>query len=508
MSAETSRREFLKAGAILTAGAGVLKAGVASGQASTTESVCSGADVIVVGAGFAGMVAAYRLMKAGRSVIVMDAQNRVGGRSWSTTLSDGTFLDIGAGWTGSTEFNILRLISELGLTTYPTYGLVPSQGSSIFVGADGKVARFTGLNFPISPTGKKQVFNAIGTIDLLADTIPLEAPWKAARADEFDRISAGVFAEQTISDPEALKVVLENLTTVLCLSPYAVSFLQLLWATHSAGGVERFGQVPGGWAELRIVGGTQQIPIRIAQCLTKVLGEGSIVLNNAVRGIEQSDAGVKVMTDQGIYQARRVICAVATSQSGFIRYHPILPADRAQLIQRYPQGSVMKLQLVYDRAFWRDNGLTGNSFAADDSFITQTVDAGGPAGKPTPGIMCAFADDDKPREMGRMTRDQRKAIIMKELTPRFGSRIGQLSKRITPNYIEFISEDLELIRGDYAGQPGPHVLTGFGFGPAVRAPFGRIHWAGVDTATIWMGTINGAAQSGERAANEVVRAGL
>ena len=83
-----------------------------------------------------------------------------------------------------------------------------------------------------------------------------------------------------------------------------------------------------------------------------------------------------------------------------------------------------------------------------------------------------------------------------------------LSTRITPNYFEFISEDLEWIRGDYASTPGPRVLTASGFGPALRAPFGRIHWAGIDTATIWYQSIDGAAQSGERAALEVVNAGL
>src|SRR3981189_3359427 len=95
------------------------------------------ADVVVVGAGFAGMAAAYRLWQRHHSVIVVDAMDRVGGRSWSTTLSDGTFLDIGAGWTGSTEYHILKLVQELGLTTYQQYGLGDNEGKNLFIAADG-----------------------------------------------------------------------------------------------------------------------------------------------------------------------------------------------------------------------------------------------------------------------------------------------------------------------------------------------------------------------------------
>src|SRR5258708_1094503 len=90
--------------------------------------------------------------------------------------------------------------------------------------------------------------------------------------------------------------------------------------------------------------------------------------------------------------------------------------------------------------------------------------------------------------------------IIQELVPRFGEKVKHLSKSIKPNYVEFISQDLEWVRGDYASTPGPRVLTASGFGPALRTPFKRIHWSGVDTATIWYQSIEGAAQSGERAA--------
>jgi monoamine oxidase len=462
------------------------------------------ADVVVVAAGFGGMVAAYRLHQMGHSVIVVDAMNRVGGRSWSTTLSDGTFLDIGAGWTSSTEFNILALVRELGLLTYTQYGLGPNQGLNLFVGSDGKVTTYTGLNFPVSQQAKDQIANAIFTIDSMAETVPLDAPWTAANAVGWDNTSAGVFGRSLVTDPDAFAVVMANLTTIFGLSPFTVSLLHLLWDSHAAGGVEKFGPVVGGSVEYRIVGGTQQIPLEIA----RRLGKGAFVVNSSVRELNQDDTGVTVVSELATLRARRVIVAIPTCLTGFIRYNPILPSDRAQLIQRTCQGSAMKIQLVYDRAFWRDMGLNGNSLAINGSIVPQTLDAGGPAGVNTPGILACFMDDDGARDLGRLSQAERKSRIIAELGPRFTKQVANLSNNIRPNYFEFISQDLEWARGDYASTPGPRVLTASGFGPALRAPFGRIHWAGVDTATIWYQSIDGAAQSGNRAATEVVQAGL
>jgi monoamine oxidase len=194
--------------------------------------------------------------------------------------------------------------------------------------------------------------------------------------------------------------------------------------------------------------------------------------------------------------------------TGFIRYDPILLADRAQLIQRTPQGSAMKIQMVYDRAFWRDEGLSGNSFAINDTIVPQTLDSGGPKGKDEPGILGVFIDDDKSRDLGRLSLKERQERILRELVPRFGEKVLHLSEKIQPNYFEFTSQDMEWVRGDYASTPGPRVLTASGFGPALREPINRIHWAGVDTATIWYQSIEGAAQAGERAAAEVIKAGL
>src|SRR5437588_9596024 len=146
MKRRSDRRQFLQTAALATAGASVLGAPAVAARPGRGVNGATTADVVVVGAGFGGMVAAYRLQQMGHSVIVVDALDRVGGRSWSTTLSDGTFLDIGAGWTGSTQFNIQRLIHELGLSTYTQYGLGPNQGLNLFIGSDQIIRPYSGLS--------------------------------------------------------------------------------------------------------------------------------------------------------------------------------------------------------------------------------------------------------------------------------------------------------------------------------------------------------------------------
>jgi monoamine oxidase len=450
------------------------------------------------------MVAAYRLWQAGYRVKVVEALDRVGGRSWSTTLSDGTFVDIGAGWTGSTQPYVLELVEELGLKTYTQYGLGEDEGQNLFVARDGELRCYDGLDFPVSDEAGLEVAAAVAAIDVLAETVPVDAPWTAEQAGEWDRISAGVWVRENVKDPEAYAVVTANLTTIFAVSPFAVSFLHLLWEARLAGGVESFGPMEGGSIHLRIQGGTQGIPREIQ----RRMGDDAFILCSPVRELRRDDDGVTVVSERATLRCARVIVAVPTCLAGFIRYLPPLPADRAQLIQCMPQGSAIKAHLVYDRAFWRDDGLTGNSFSIDGSLVSQTLDAGGPAGVDEPGILALFLDDDGARDLGRLEKEERKRRLIEDLVPRFGSCVRELSSTIEPNYVELASQDVEWFRGDYAGTPGPRVLTAFGFGPAIRAPVGRIHWAGVDTATVWYHHLEGAAQSGVRAALEVVEAGM
>ena len=109
-----SRREIV--GAAVT---GTIAAGIGPAEAASRQ---QRVDVCIVGAGFAGLAAAYRLKQAGLNVVVLEARKRVGGRSWSVKMKDGTFVDFGGQWVGSTQERFYALIKETGAETYPSPG--------------------------------------------------------------------------------------------------------------------------------------------------------------------------------------------------------------------------------------------------------------------------------------------------------------------------------------------------------------------------------------------------
>src|ERR1700676_165827 len=98
------------------------------------------ADVCVVGAGYAGLTAALRLHQQGRSVVVLEARDRVGGRVWTQQVSDGFSVDRGAAWLAPKHDAIFRLARDFGVPTYKTW----VKGAHLLIDED-RTRRYTGL---------------------------------------------------------------------------------------------------------------------------------------------------------------------------------------------------------------------------------------------------------------------------------------------------------------------------------------------------------------------------
>src|SRR5436305_15074651 len=150
------------------------------------------ADVCVVGAGFAGLTAARRLSQAGQSVVVLEARDRVGGRIWTQVLGDGTPVDRGGAWLAPGHDAIFRLADEVGATTYKTW----VKGAHLLVG-EGRTRRYTGLIPKISPLAIVTIALAQMRIDRMAKSLPLETPWTAKRAAEWDARSVASWLEHS-----------------------------------------------------------------------------------------------------------------------------------------------------------------------------------------------------------------------------------------------------------------------------------------------------------------------
>src|SRR5215204_1509537 len=146
-----------------------------------TANVPERVDVVVVGGGMAGLSAARDLLAANVSVLVLEARNRVGGRLLNHTLGNGSVVELGGQWVGPTQDRVLALAEELGLGLFPTY----VEGEH-FLSMDGSVKRYVGEDFALPESALADLEETWERLRKMADEIPLEGPWLAAKADTWD----------------------------------------------------------------------------------------------------------------------------------------------------------------------------------------------------------------------------------------------------------------------------------------------------------------------------------
>lgn len=482
----------------LIAGAGAAAAGAALPlQAADAGGRGGGrrrrdADVVVVGAGLAGLTAAKQVAEAGRSVVVLEARNRVGGRIHSIDLEGEDWLDVGGQWVGPTQDRMLALADSLGVKTFPTYNdgenVLHWEGSNSTYPADALVP-------PVPDGGAGALVTATIELDGLAAGLPLESPWDWPGAGEWDGRTFETWKLErfeTRGGRVAMDVVTE---AVLACQPRDVSSLFVLWYIAQAGNEETEGSLArlistaGGAQESRFVGGAE----RVARRLAKRLGR-RVVLGAPVRRIETGKGRVVVHARGTQVRARRAIVAVPPTLAGRISYDPPLPALRDQLTQRLPQGSAIKVQAVYDEPFWREDGLSGQTIS-DEGPVKVTFDNTPPRGGP--GVLVGFLEGHDARTWGARSAAKRREAALGSFARYFGPRAARPRDYVERNWAEE-----PWTRGCYEAFAPPGVLSDYG--RALRKPIGPIHWAGTETATHWIGYMDGAVRSGERAAEEVL----
>lgn len=441
------------------------------------------ADVCVVGAGLAGLSAARELSRAGRSVVVLEARDRVGGRVWNHTFADGTVVELGAQWIGPTQDRMYALVEELGLQTFPTY----NEGQSV-MRFGGKMSRYRG-NIPrISPFVLLDMAQAQSRFDRLAKRVPLDEPWTAERASEWDSQTFASWIDRRAHTRGARELFALYAEAVFAAEPSDFSLLHALFYTHAGGGVDMLSGTANAAQQDRIVDGSQVIPLAMA----KELGD-TVRLSHPVRAIERGD-GVTVRSDELEVDAQRVVVAIPPLIAGRIHYNPALPPYRQQLMQRLPMGSVIKFHAVYDEPFWRGDGLTGQA-TGDRGPVKVAFDNSPSSG--SPGVLLGFLEGAHARALGKISASDRRGVVLASLAEYFGPRALQPT-----DFVELDWATEEWTGGCY----GAHFPTGVWtqFGPALREPIGPIHWAGTETAAEWNGYMDGAVRSGERVAAEIL----
>jgi monoamine oxidase len=484
MMSGLSRREVV-IGAGATA-AGALLGGASPGEAkkpAPTGRPRKRVDVVVVGAGLAGLTAATELGHAGHGVAVLEARQRVGGRTLNHPVGHGRVVEVGGQWVGPGQDRILARAKALGVHTFKTY----TKGEQILE-YRGHKSHFTGLIPPLPEPDAKDFGQLLGKIIKLQDTVPTHRPWTASDASFLDGQTAETFMLSNSSTYGARFLFELAVRAVFAADPRDVSLLHMLFYFHSGSGVINLTSTAGGAQDSRFHGGSQLVSLRMAEHLGKRVVQGA-----PVRLISQDRTGVTVHSDAGTWRAKRVIVAVSPMLAGRIAYDPEMPASRDGLTQHVPQGSVIKYEAVFPTPFWRERGLSGYA-NSDRHPVVLTYDNSPPEGKP--GVLLAFVLGRDARKLGTRPAAARRRIVLDGFAQLFGSRAGQPRELIEHNW----SREA-WTRGCYAGYMPPGVWSDYG--EALRAPVGRIHWAGTETSEVFMGYMDGAVRSGERAAAEV-----
>lgn len=440
----------------------------------------SSTDVVIVGAGFAGLAAARQLVQRGDDVVVLEGRDRVGGRSWTTSIA-GVPVDLGATFVGPTQDEVLKLAADLGCQTIPTY----DDGDNL-IRWRGRVRSYRGTIPRLSIRELLDVGRIRWRLAWLGRRVSIEEPWTTDPSLDAVSLEQWLASIRAGAAARSLMAIASRVTWGC--EPDQVSMLHAVRYLKAAGGMDRMLDTYGGAQQDRFPGGTQQIAVRIADELGP-----RVVLRAPVRRVEWHDAGVTVTSDAGVVTGRRAIVAIPPQHRAAIEFIPELPAQHRELVKNWPQGNLSKAYAAYETPFWRTKGQSGQALSDEGPvFITFDVSPS----HTEPGILLGFTDS---RTFDPLPDHHRREVALGCFADIFGDAA------LDPvDYLDHCWSLEPFAPGGPTAAVPPGSWTRFG--PSLRQPIGPIHWAGTETADEWTGFMDGAVRSGQRAAAEVAAA--
>jgi monoamine oxidase len=443
-------------------------------------------DVVVVGAGVSGLVAARLLTRRGLRVRVLEARDRVGGRTFSSLVDDAVF-DLGGQWLGRGHARLEALAGELGVATYPQY----TAGKRL-MDAGGKVSSYAGTIPKLSPWKLLELQLTMMRLAKLTAQVDPRDPLATSHAAELDSVSLEHFARKWLRSRQSRGLLAAASRVVFGAEMSDVSMLYFLSYVRAGGGFEALIESEKGAQATRFVGGSQSIALAMARDLG-----AAVELSSPVRAIAQSERGVTVTTDKATISARYAVVALPPALWARIDFSPALPVLCEQLSQRSPMGATVKAFATYERAFWRGAGLSGEA-VCDRGPVSVTFDATTHDGK-RPALVAFIVGQDA-RTWSQRTEIERRDAVVGVFARLFGEQAR------TPRvYLDHDWSTEIWTRGCPVSVLGTGVLSSCA--SAIRAPFGRVHIAGTESAREHTGYIEGAIEAAERVALEIAARG-
>lgn len=453
----------------------------------------SAVDVVIVGAGLSGLTSARELIKAGYSCVVLEARDRVGGKTWSAPLptNDGT-LDLGAAWINDTnQSRVYALAKEFDVDLIEQN----TKGDCAFQDKDGKISKFP---YGELPRFSEDVRYHLATIRDMCEAECQRIDSAMPSNDDLDSLTLAAYLRQHGASEEAVSTASVWTRAMLGQEPGDISALYFLTYCKAGGGLLQMrSDRKNGAQYLRVRQGTQSFAIGLASSLPK----DCVRLNSVVRSITQK-AGerVTVQSSTGTFACKKVIVSVPGPVYKTIAFEPALPLARTLLTDCTSYGYYTKCMMVFSEPFWVDRGFCGlaQSFSGPASVIRDTS-----VPADNKWVLTCFMASETGRAWSKLSALDRELVLIQQIGELYQAAIAAKESFVT-------SMSYEWCKDEFAGWGCPCTALTPGVlstvGHALTTPFHNLHFVGTETAAQWKGYMEGAIISGERGAGEVISA--
>ncbi len=442
----------------------------------------------VIGAGLSGLAAARSLAAAGQDVLVLEARDRVGGRTLNRSIGNGHVVEVGGEFVGPTQDRILALAQAVGVETFPVY----NQGSNVEIIGGQRSLYPASTGVPTDPNTQTFLLDLLAKIDPIAKEVGPTAPWRAKRAKELDQTTLADFTRSLVGSRlrpvfDAVNNSIWGVDSDRLPLLYVASYVAAAGDAQNPGSLFRLVSTAGGAQEQRFVGGSQLVAQRVAERLAD-----RVLLRTPVTGLGVTGSGVRVYAKQRVIDAKRVIVAVPPPLA--LEITRGLSLRRTKLLAGMHMGHLIKSEAVYPTPFWRAAGLSGQGIN-DEGIASVPFDNSPPDG--SVGVLFAFTGGRAADRLAKLPAAERRRVVLK----RFRQYVGDMALSPT-QFVEHDWRSEKWTRGCPTAIPRPGVLSRYG--ETLRAPIGPVHFAGTETSDYWQGYMDGAVRAGERAAREIL----